>query len=442
MRHDVLLTTQRPTLNSLFRAHGYQTFGLYPALDWEWPERAFYGFDVFVARRDLRLWGAGPGLLAGARPVQRGSLRAASPAVERCAATLRFFPDNHLPPAVQPGTALSAGLVKAAWTGSPSMRRRSSRSLAEQPNWLNMFPDFLRMVAYTYQWLGAYLRQPEPRETIYLLVGDHQPAANITGEDGVVGCAGAYRQPRWRAAGTLRRAGFPARACATTASAGSAACPDRNDAAGFSRRRAIGRPRCRWPQAQTLRPGRRRPARPSQISARPSACILVRTFLPDQPQRPLRHPWWPGHARARPPRSIRSPSSGQRQQQGHRRREDGPDERAVARRRPPVPARSVRRCRAAPPGQAPVRAWPEVLAVRRVQPTTPGRDTRRELSPARMPAEPRTAASERTQTGSDANAAAQQPVKRAVTPLEQLLPLQQRQRSRWPRRRGPSTRRP
>jgi len=40
----------------------------------------------------------------------------------------------------------------------------------------------VRMVDYTYQWLGAYFRQPEPREAIYVLVGDHQPPANITGE--------------------------------------------------------------------------------------------------------------------------------------------------------------------------------------------------------------------------------------------------------------------
>ena len=56
------------------------------------------------------------------------------------------------------------------------------RALAEKPDWLNMTPSYLRMVNYTYQWLGAYFRQPEPREAIYILVGDHQPAANITGE--------------------------------------------------------------------------------------------------------------------------------------------------------------------------------------------------------------------------------------------------------------------
>jgi hypothetical protein len=45
-----------------------------------------------------------------------------------------------------------------------------------------MFPDYLRMVEYSYRWLGSHLRRPEPRETVYLLIGDHQPAANVSGE--------------------------------------------------------------------------------------------------------------------------------------------------------------------------------------------------------------------------------------------------------------------
>ncbi|MDH5227498.1 MAG: hypothetical protein OEW50_08880, partial [Gammaproteobacteria bacterium] len=27
-----------------------------------------------------------------------------------------------------------------------------------------------------------YLRQPRPRDTVYVIVGDHQPTANVTGE--------------------------------------------------------------------------------------------------------------------------------------------------------------------------------------------------------------------------------------------------------------------
>ena len=45
-----------------------------------------------------------------------------------------------------------------------------------------MFPGYVAMVEYTYRWLGDYLLQPQPRDTIYVLVGDHQPAASVSGE--------------------------------------------------------------------------------------------------------------------------------------------------------------------------------------------------------------------------------------------------------------------
>jgi len=38
------------------------------------------------------------------------------------------------------------------------------------------------MFDYTYRWLGGYLQRPEPRESVMLWVGDHQPASSVSGE--------------------------------------------------------------------------------------------------------------------------------------------------------------------------------------------------------------------------------------------------------------------
>ncbi|MBL8480288.1 MAG: hypothetical protein JNK59_13355 [Sterolibacteriaceae bacterium] len=45
-----------------------------------------------------------------------------------------------------------------------------------------MRPSYLASVDYVYRWLSGYFKLPEARETIYVLIGDHQPTANITGE--------------------------------------------------------------------------------------------------------------------------------------------------------------------------------------------------------------------------------------------------------------------
>ncbi len=181
MRHDLLLTTQRPTLISLFKAQGYQTFGLYPALNWEWPERAFYGFDVFLERRDLGY--AGPAMGFWELPDQFTAARFEKihPRDNGAPPRFVFFPTItcHLPFSPVPPYQADWSRVLAA---QPFDEAETHQTLAQKPNWLNMAPDYLRMVNYTYQWLGAYFRQPEPREAIYVLVGDHQPAASITGE--------------------------------------------------------------------------------------------------------------------------------------------------------------------------------------------------------------------------------------------------------------------
>ena len=43
--HDLLLTSQRPTLVSHFSRHGYRTVAWMPGLKRPWPEGAFYGFE-------------------------------------------------------------------------------------------------------------------------------------------------------------------------------------------------------------------------------------------------------------------------------------------------------------------------------------------------------------------------------------------------------------
>ena len=49
-------------------------------------------------------------------------------------------------------------------------------------DWLDMTPAYLRLVEYTYRWIGGYLRLPPSRDTVYVLLGDHQPTANVSGE--------------------------------------------------------------------------------------------------------------------------------------------------------------------------------------------------------------------------------------------------------------------
>jgi hypothetical protein len=181
MRHDLLLTTQRPTLISMFRARGYETFGFYPALTWDWPEKSFYGFDKFTDARDLGYKGPKlgywtvPDQFALARHSQLHPITAQSPK------RLTFFTSitSHMPFHPVPPYQKDWQTILS---DKPFDETQMAKVHAQKEDWLNMRPGYIGMLDYNYQWLAGYLAQPKQRESIYVLLGDHQPAANVTGE--------------------------------------------------------------------------------------------------------------------------------------------------------------------------------------------------------------------------------------------------------------------
>ena len=179
-RHDLLLTTARPTLLSRFRARGYETVGLYPALSWEWPERVFYGFDRFLDGPALGYRGPKfgywsiPDQFAIARYHELLPLRPDSPP------RLLFFAtiNSHIPfrpvPPYQPDWPRLTG-------DRPFDDADVERALSERADWLDLFPAYVRAIDYTYRWLAGYLERPRTREVLTILIGDHQPVAGVSG---------------------------------------------------------------------------------------------------------------------------------------------------------------------------------------------------------------------------------------------------------------------
>lgn len=181
MRHDLLLTTNRPTLVSMFRARGYETFGFYPALTWDWPEKSFYGFDKFTDARDLGYKGPKlgywtvPDQFALARYGQLHPITAQSPK------RFMFFSSitSHMP--FHPVPPYQKDWQKIL-SDTPFDETQMAKVHVQKEDWFNMRPGYTGMLDYNYQWLTGYIAQPKARESVYVLLGDHQPAANVTGE--------------------------------------------------------------------------------------------------------------------------------------------------------------------------------------------------------------------------------------------------------------------
>jgi hypothetical protein len=67
-------------------------------------------------------------------------------------------------------------------TDAPFPDAELARVWQQVPDWLDLGPDYVRAVAYTYETLGGYLRLRRDKDFVMILLGDHQPPAVVSGE--------------------------------------------------------------------------------------------------------------------------------------------------------------------------------------------------------------------------------------------------------------------
>jgi hypothetical protein len=181
-RYALLMTQQRDTLATSFRLHGYRTVAMMPGLRLAWPEGRFYRFDTIHDAASLGYtgpefgWFHIPDQFSLAKLEQR-ELRPAPRAP-----VFVLFPtlSTHLPfrptPPYQPNWPRMLGT-------DPYDAAVLKNALAETPSWLNMGDSYMAAVQYTLQMLSGFLIERADPAMVLVLLGDHQPAANTSGEN-------------------------------------------------------------------------------------------------------------------------------------------------------------------------------------------------------------------------------------------------------------------
>jgi hypothetical protein len=177
----LLMTEQRDTMVTLFKRHGYRAVAVMPGTWQNWPEGAFYGFDDIYG--GARLGYRGP--LFGWWDMTDQFVLARMDVLEVSRAPRAplfvFFPTitAHIPftptPPYQPDWA-------RVLTDHPYDADDLDRAYARQPDWLDLGPSYADALSYTYQSLTGYVRLRRDREFVMILIGDHQPAAAVSGE--------------------------------------------------------------------------------------------------------------------------------------------------------------------------------------------------------------------------------------------------------------------
>src|SRR5262249_48062797 len=176
-----LMTERRETIVTNFRRRGFRSVALMPGLRQRWPEGSFYGFDdVYGA---ARLDYGGPEFGWFAIPDQFSLARFDALEVDRASRPnlFVFYPtiSTHFPFIPTPP-------YQSDWSrmfdAHPYDGPAIVRAYAQQPDWTHFAPGYVEAVSYTYVTLAGYLRKHASRDFVLVVVGDHQPAAAVSGE--------------------------------------------------------------------------------------------------------------------------------------------------------------------------------------------------------------------------------------------------------------------
>jgi hypothetical protein len=176
-----LMAQARDTLVTTFGRGGYRTVAALPGTSHPWPEGAFYRFDEIY--NQARLAYRGPRF--GWWPVPDQFTLAKIDALE--------VAKSPRPPlfVVMPTISTHAPFGPTApyqpdWSrmldDAPYEAGALASALAEKPDLLNMGPSYVNAIGYTYASLGGYLRRRAERDVVMIVIGDHQPAAAVSGE--------------------------------------------------------------------------------------------------------------------------------------------------------------------------------------------------------------------------------------------------------------------
>ena len=176
-----LMTERRETMVTNFKRAGHRAVALMPGLRQVWPEGAFYGFDEIYGATRLDYRGPEFGWFAVPDQFSLAKFDALERAAPARAPLFVFFPtiSTHFPfvptPPYQPDWTR---IFDAHPYDGPSI----VRAYAQQPDWTHFGPGYVQAISYDYATLAGYLRLRANRDTVMILLGDHEPAAAVSGE--------------------------------------------------------------------------------------------------------------------------------------------------------------------------------------------------------------------------------------------------------------------
>lgn len=177
----IMRDRERDTMVKAFGRRGFRTVAAMPGLQLNWPEGDFYGFHQIYGTKALNYqgppfsWWDLTDQFTLARLDQLELAEVGHPPV------FAFLPtiSSHAPftpaPPYQPDWA-------RVLTSTPYDQSALDDAYSRPPDWTNLTPSYAEAINYTHRVIGGYLRFRADRDLVVVLIGDHQPAAFVSGE--------------------------------------------------------------------------------------------------------------------------------------------------------------------------------------------------------------------------------------------------------------------
>jgi phosphoglycerol transferase MdoB-like AlkP superfamily enzyme len=177
-----LMAQNRQTLVTTFALNGYRTVALMPGVRQEWPEGAFYKFDVIYNFDSMQYTGPKFGWWSIPDQYTLAKLDARELEGKDRAPVFVVFPTatTHAPfGPVAPYQPDWSRLL----TPTPFDKSDLEPALAAVPSLTNLTPSYLHAVSYEYESLAGYVRHHAKDNQVVIIIGDHQPAAAVSGRN-------------------------------------------------------------------------------------------------------------------------------------------------------------------------------------------------------------------------------------------------------------------
>ena len=182
-RYDQLLASRRLTLSRLFGRAGWRTVAVVPANDRAWPQGRFYGFDRVYDSRNLGYRGPrfGYPTMPDQYTLAAFARRELAPAHRRPVMAEIDLLSSHAPwaptPRMVPPAAVGDGSVFAGMPQQVPSQAQVWRSTA------GVRAAYAASVRYSVEALTSFVLHSADPNLVVLMLGDHQPAAVVSGPD-------------------------------------------------------------------------------------------------------------------------------------------------------------------------------------------------------------------------------------------------------------------